>query len=105
MNDEEPHAITDEEPSGEATKTYCSIRVAKLRKIIVPVSFDNMQEEFDLWNYIYDLRQDTTAEFEFETTPDYKNRIQYYEITAQIKTINTLRRWLTKNKFNYKFDK
>jgi len=106
MNDnDEPHKVTDSEPAGKATSTYTSTIRHKRRKLIISVDFDDSQKEFDLWDYIHDLRLDGATDIEFDTTPDYKNRIQYYEITTDRTTINRIRIWLMKNKFRYKLDK
>ena len=104
MNDE-PHRVTDDEPAGEPTATYVSVRRYKRKKVIISISFDDSQKEFDLWDHVHDLRLDGVSDIEFETTPDYKNRIQNYEITSDTKTINKVRLWLMKNKFKYKLDK
>ncbi len=105
MNDEEPHAITDNEPAGEPTSTLVTIRRKKRKKIVVAVSFDDVLNEFELWNYIYDLRDTIEEEIEFETTPDYKNKLQYYEITAETRIINKLKFWLKTNNFKFTLDK
>lgn len=105
MNDEEPHAVTDEEPSGEVSKTHVVTKATKKKKIIVTVDFDDFLKEFELWNHIYDLRDTIEESIEFECNPDYKNRIQYYEITAGNKIINKMRLWLMRNNFKYKLDK
>ena len=105
MNDDEPHRVTDDEPAGEQTPSYTAIRRYKRKKLIITISFDDSQREFDLWDYIHDLRLDGASDIEFETTPDYKNRVQSYEITCEIRIINKIRLWLMKNKFKYKLDK
>ena len=103
MNDE-PHRIEDNEPQGSATKSYSTIKKTKKPrgKIIVQVGFDDNQKEFELWDYLYDVK---TEHFELDADPDYKNRIQYYEIKADHKAMRKLRLWLMKNDFKYKFDK
>ena len=106
MNDNEPHRVIDDEPAGEPTKSRVYRRVlSKKKKIVVPVDFDDSIKEFEFWNYIYDLREQTRKKFDFETTPDYKNRIQYYEITASATIISKIELWLTTNEFKYKLDK
>ena len=75
---EEPHAIMDDEPAGEPTQTAVTIRRKKRKTITTSVEFDDILREFELWNYIYDLRDSSGEEFEFETTPDYKQRKQIY---------------------------
>jgi hypothetical protein len=106
MNDEEPHSVTDDEPRGEATRSYTTVRCRKRKrkKITVSVSFDDMISEFELWNYIYDLRELVHDDIEFESSPDYKNRIQFYEVTAETRIINKLKTWLVQNNFQYKLD-
>ena len=102
---DEPHRISDDEPCGEATVHRVVTRRKRRRKLIIPVSFDDTVKEFDLWNYIYDLRDSIEQEIEFLSTPDYKNRIQEYEIVAENKILNKLRLWLMKNNFKYSLDK
>ena len=101
---EEPHAVTDEEPAGEPTKSYTTVRRKKRKTIMTSVDFDDILKEFELWNYIYDLRDTSDEEFEFETTPDYKRRKQIYEVTSGIRIINKLKRWLITNNFKYILD-
>ncbi len=101
---EEPHAVVDDEPVGEPTQTAVTIRRKKRKTIITSVDFDDTMREFELWNYIYDLRDTSGEEFEFETTPDYKQRKQIYEVTSGIRIINKLKRWLIDNNFKYMLD-
>ena len=101
---EEPHAVTDEEPAGEPTQTFVTIRRKKTKTITTSVDFNDILREFELWNYIYDLRDTSGEEFEFETTPDYKQRKQIYEVTSGIRIINKLKRWLINNNFKYILD-
>ena len=101
---EEPHAITDDEPAGESTQTAVTIRRKKRKTITTTVDFDDILREFELWNYIYDLRDSSGEEFEFETIPDYKQRKQIYEVTSGIRAINKLKRWLIENNFKYILD-
>ena len=105
MNDEEPHAIADNEPAGKPTQTLITVRRKKKKTITVSVDFDDVYREFELWNYVYDLRDAIDDEIEFETTPDYKNRIQTYEVTSGIRIINKLKYWLVENNFKYSLDK
>ncbi len=101
---EEPHAITDDEPSGEPAQEHVVIRRKRVKTIITSVDFDDILREFELWNYIYDLRDSSNQEFEFETTPDYKQRKQIYEVTSSIRVINKLRKWLIINNFKFIVD-
>ncbi len=104
MNDDEPHAIADDEPAGEATVTrsIVTIRKKKRQKLIVAVDFDDNLKEFQLWDYLYDIQ---TEHFEMDAVPDYENRIQYYEIKAERVAIRKFRLWLMRNNFKYKLDK
>jgi hypothetical protein len=104
MKDEEPHAISDNEPAGEQSQSCVKIKRKKKKKqkIIVSVGFDENLKEFELWDYLYDFETD---HFEMEANPDYKQRIQYYEITAQPSSMRKFRLWLMKNNFKYKLDK
>ena len=103
---EEPHAVTDDEPAGEPTQAVVIIRRKKRKVITISVDFDDILREFELWNYIYDLRDGSAdEEFEFETTPDYKQRKQIYEVTSGVRVINKLKQWLIVNNFKYKLDK
>lgn len=104
MKNEEPHAIPDNEPLGEATVASVTLYGKKKRKqkIIVSVGFDENTKEFQLWEYLYDF---DTDHFEMEAIPDYKQRIQYYKITAKPSSMRKLRLWLIKNNFKYKLDK
>ncbi len=101
---EEPHATTDNEPAGEPTESSVTVRRKKRKTIITSVDFDDILREFELWNYIYDLRDSSSDEFEFETTPDYKQRKQIYEVTSGIRVINRLRKWLIVNNFKFIVD-
>ena len=104
MNDDEPHAVSDDEPAGEQTAEHITVRRRKKRKhkVTVAVGFDENLKEFLLWDYLYDFN---TEHFEMEAVPDYKNRIQYYEITAETLAMNKFRLWLKQNDFKYKLDK
>ena len=102
---DEPHRISDDEPCGEPASQQVVVRRKRRRKLVVPVGFDDTDKEFNLWNYIYDLRDSIEEKIEFESTPDYKNRIQYYEIVAEDKILNKLRLWLMRNNFKYSLDK
>ena len=101
---EEPHAVTDDEPAGEPSQS--SIVTVRKRKstIMIFVDFDDILREFELWNYIYDLRDNSDEEFEFETTPDNKRKKQIYEVTSIVRIINKLKRWLVSNKFKFILD-
>ena len=101
---EEPHAKTDDEPAGEPTQAIVTIRRKRRKTIMTSVDFDDTLREFELWNFIYDLRDSSDDEFEFETTPDYKQRKQIYEVTSGIRIINKLKRWLIDNNFKYILD-
>jgi len=105
MKDEDPHRIEDNEEAGEQTKsTTTVVRTIKSKrtkyKLIVAVGFDDNLKEFDLWDHLYDVETD---HFELDAVPDYKNRIQYYEIRADRKALRELRLWLLKNDFKYKY--
>ena len=104
MSDDEPHRIEDNEPSGEQAKTMVSIKRLKQSTVVVRIGFDDNLKEFELWDYLYDVE---TEKFQLETTSDYKNRIQYYEITADIKAMRNFKIWMIKNdiKFKFKLDK
>jgi hypothetical protein len=104
MNDDEPHAIEDNEPAGQATVTRSTVTVRKKKKqkLVVAVDFDDNLKEFQLWDYLYDVK---TEYFQLDALPDYKNRIQYYEIKADRSALRKLRLWLMKNNFKYKLDK
>ena len=104
MNDEEPHAVSDDEPAGEQSSSRVRIRrkVTRNHKVVVSIGFDENLKEFQLWDYLYDFNTD---HFEMEAVPDYKNRIQYYEITAESPSIRKFRVWLRQNNFKYKLDK
>ncbi len=102
---DEPHRISDDEPCGEPTAQRVVVKRKRRRKLIISVSFDDTDKEFNLWNYIYDLRDSIEQEIEFQSTPDYKNRIQEYEIVAETKILNKLRAWLMRNGFKYSLDK
>jgi len=102
--DDKPHRIEDCEPEG-APALQISIDkkyIKGKRKIIVAIGFDDNLDEFKLWDYLYDFN---SGFFEMEALPDYKNRIQYYEITAKNSSIMKLRLWLLDNKIKYKIDK
>ena len=101
---EEPHAITDDEPAGGPSQSAVTIRRKKRKTIMTSVDFDDILKEFELWNFIYDLRDLSDDEFEFETTPDYKRRKQIYEVTSGVRVINKLKRWLIVNNFKYILD-
>ena len=101
---DEPHAVSDDEPAGEPAQSSVITKRKKTRTIMTSVDFDDILREFELWNYIYDLRDSTNEEFEFETTPDYKQKKQVYEITSGIRVINKLKKWLVKNNFKYILD-
>jgi len=107
MSKDEPHRIADDTPAGEATPSYTTVRRNRNRRIrlIVSISFDDSQQEFELWDYVYELRQQGVEHFTFETDPDYKKRTQHYEIIANARIINKFRLWLMKNKIKYKLDK
>ena len=101
---EEPHAVTDDEPAGEPSQSS-TVTVRKRKStIMIFVDFDDILREFELWNYIYDLRDNSDEEFEFETTPDYKRKKQIYEVTSIVRIINKLKRWLVSNKFKFILD-
>ena len=100
----EPHAITDDEPAGGPAQSAVTIRRKKRKTIMTSVDFDDILREFELWNFIYDLRDSSNEEFEFETTPDYKQRKQIYEVTSGVRVINKLKRWLIVNNFKYILD-
>ena len=104
MSDEEPHAVTDEEAAGEPTQTQIRVKRKKRSTITASVDFDDVLREFELWNYVYDLRDSTREEFEFDTIPDYKQKKQIYKITSAAKVINKLRRWLVANNFKFILD-
>ena len=101
---EEPHAVTDDEPAGGPTQSAVTIRRKKRKTIMTSVDFDDILREFELWNFIYDLRDSSNEEFEFETTPDYKQRKQIYEVTSGVRVINKLKQWLIINNFKYILD-
>ena len=101
---EEPHAVTDDEPAGQQTQAIITVRRKKRKTIITSVDFDDILREFELWNFIYDLRDSSDDEFEFETIPDYKQRKQIYEVTSTARSINKLKKWLVKNNFKYILD-
>jgi len=107
MSKDEPHRIADDSPAGEATPSFCTTRRSRNRrvKMTISISFDESQQEFELWDYVYDLRQKGAEHFTFETSPDYKKRIQHYEIIANTRIINKFRLWLIKNRIKYKLDK
>ena len=98
MIDDEPHKVEDNDPAGEATISRITIRRKKRKKVIVAVKFDDSLKEFELWDHLYDIK---TSHFDFEATPDFENRVQYYEITADILALSRLRLWLMKNKYKY----
>jgi len=104
MSDDEPHRVTDDEPSGNEAEGKTVVRSTnkrkKIRSVIVSIGFDENLKEFELWDYLYDVETD---HFEMEAIPDYENRIQYYEIKADMKAIQTFRLWLIRNKFKYKY--
>ena len=104
MSDDEPHRIEDNEPAGQQTETSVRVRRVKQSKVIVRIGFDDNLKEFQMWDYLYDVE---TEKFELEATSDYKNRIQYYEVTADNKAIRKFKLWLIKNdiKFKFKLDK
>ena len=104
MSEEEPHSVTDDEPAGEPTQSQTMVKRKKRSTITTSVDFDDILREFELWNYIYDLRDSTKEEFEFETIPDYKQKKQIYEITSVARIINKLRRWLVANNFKFILD-
>ena len=102
MKHDEPHRIEDNEPAGQqAIDSQCTNNKKK-HKVIVAVGFDDNLKEFELWDYLYDVE---TEIFELEAIPDYKNRIQYYKISADKSALHGLRLWLMRNKFKYKIDK
>jgi len=105
MKKDEPHSIVDDEAEGHQTKQLTTTTRPRRKKLIVSIEFENIQQEFDLWDFAYDLRHDQNADFVFETDPDYKNRIQHYQIIGERKVINKFRLWLMKNDFTYKLDK
>ena len=104
MSDDEPHRIEDNEPAGQQTETSVRVRRVKQSKVIVRIGFDDNLKEFQMWDYLYDVE---TEKFELEATSDYKNRIQYYEVTADNKAIRKFKLWMIKNdiKFKFKLDK
>ena len=104
MSDDEPHRIEDNEPAGQQTETSVRVRRIKQSKVIVRIGFDDNLKEFQMWDYLYDVE---TEKFELEATSDYKNRIQYYEVTADNKAIRKFKLWMIKNdiKFKFKLDK
>ena len=103
MNDDEPHRIEDNAPPGEQAFSQVKIvRKKKSRKtIIVSVGFDENLKEFELWDHLYDFE---TEKFEMDAIPDYKNRIQYYKLTADSSSIRNLSKWLKKKEFKFKLD-
>jgi len=104
MSDDEPHRIEDNEPAGQQAETSVRVRRIKQSKVIVRIGFDDNLKEFQMWDYLYDVE---TEKFELEATSDYKNRIQYYEVTADNKAIRKFKLWMIKNdiKFKFKLDK
>ena len=104
MSDDEPHRIEDNEPAGQQAETSVRVRRTKQSKVIVRIGFDDNLKEFQMWDYLYDVE---TEKFELEATSDYKNRIQYYEVTADNKAIRKFKLWMIKNdiKFKFKLDK
>ena len=104
MSDDEPHRVEDNEPIGTAASGVSIVkrRIKGKRKIIVVIGFDDNLDEFKLWDYLYDFN---AGVFEMEAIPDFKNRIQYYEIIANANSIIKLRLWLMNNKIKYKIDK
>ena len=102
--DDEPHAVSDDEPAGEPAQSSVTVRRKKMRTIMTSVDFDDVLREFELWNCIYDLRDSTNERFEFETTPDYEQKKQVYEITSGVRVINKLKKWLIANNFKYILD-
>ena len=105
MKDEEPHAVSDNEPNGEQSDTFVYIKQVKTRKIVVTVAFDDFTKEINLWNHIFDLKEKDGELIDFDSKPDYLKKIQCYEIISEKRVINRLRLWLMKNKFDYKLDK
>ena len=103
MNDE-PHAVTDDEPAGEPSQSSIITKRKRKNTIIIFVEFDDILREFELWNYIYDLRDSSDEEFEFETTPDYRRKKQIYEVTSVVIIISKLKRWLVANNFKFILD-
>jgi hypothetical protein len=102
MKNDKPHRISDNESIGnQADPSKIEIKKRRIKKIIISIGFDENLKEFKLWDYLYDVKSET---FELEATPDYKNRIQYYEITADSRSIREFRLWLIKNEFKYKID-
>ena len=102
MNDEEPHRVEDNDPCGEQAEISVRIRRLKTLKVIVSVGFDEHLKEFQIWDYLYDV---DTERFELEAAPDYKNRIQYYEVTADAKPMREFMTWMLKNEIKFKLDK
>ena len=104
MKDDEPHRVEDNESLGQQSDFVVTKRKRKRRisKLMVAIGFDENQKEFELWDYLYDVN---TEHFEMEAIPDYENRIQYYEITADSFAIAEFRLWLIKKEIEYKFDK
>jgi len=104
MSDDEPHRIEDNAPLGSQSKTISREKLQKALTAVVRIGFDENMKEFQLWDYLYDIQ---TEKFEMETTSDYKNRIQYYVITADSKAMRKFKSWMIKNdiKFKFKLDK
>ena len=104
MSDDEPHKVEDNAPLGEQAETNEVIKRFRLKSVIVQVGFDEHQKELELWDYLYDVK---TEKFEMTATTDYKNRIQYYEISADHTAIRKFKSWLIEKeiKFKHKFDK
>ena len=106
MSDDEPHRVVDNAPSGSVSEGVTTIRRMikrkKTQKIIVSIGFDENQKEFELWDYLYDVKTDY---FEMDAIPDYENRIQYYEIKADRKAMHKLRLWLMRNEIKYKLSR
>tara|TARA_R110002051_G_scaffold322657_2_gene413715 strand:- start:629 stop:952 length:324 start_codon:yes stop_codon:yes gene_type:complete len=102
MSDEEPHKIEDNEPQGHQTTTVVTVKQSpkiKTATVIVRVGFDDNLKEFHLWDYLFDIE---TEKFALDTTSDYKNRIQYYEITADRFAIRKFKRWMIKKGITFK---
>lgn len=101
MNDE-PHRIEDNEIAGEQTESVVTVYNDKDLTVIIKVGFDDNLKEFQLWDYLYDVE---TERYSMETSCDYKNRIQYYEVSAEYAAIKKLIIWLTENDFIFKLDR
>lgn len=102
-----PGPIADDAPDGHQAEIETKVTRSRLKRkktVKVIVDFDNNLQEFLLWDFIYDSSLDSVI-YSLESSTDWINRNQIYDITAKTLHIRKLMRFLKKNEFLFHLTK